>query len=1153
MHADDTAQDAAAKIVVGDDAGDELWYKDAVIYEVHVKAFFDSNNDGIGDFAGLIQKLDYLQDLGITAIWLLPFYPSPLRDDGYDIADYHGVNPDYGSRADFHQFVRQAHRRGLRVITELVVNHTSDAHPWFQAARRAPKGSSKRDFYVWSDDKTRYSGTRIIFSDTETANWTYDPVAQSYYWHRFFSHQPDLNFDNPSVRKAIVKTMRFWLDAGVDGFRLDAIPYLCERDGTNNENLPETHAVIKEIRAVIDQHYRGRVLLGEANQWPEDVRDYFGDGDECQMAYHFPLMPRMYMAIAQEDRHPVVEIMQQTPSIPANCQWAIFLRNHDELTLEMVTSKERDYMYQMYAADKRARINLGIRRRLAPLMENNIERIKLMNVLLMSMPGSPIIYYGDELGMGDNVYLGDRDGVRTPMQWSPDRNAGFSKADPQRLYLPPIMDPVYGFEAVNVEAQSRDPSSLLNWTRRLLAVRKNHTAFGRGNQVFLHPGNRKILAFLREYGDETLLCVTNLARTAQPVELDLSAYKGRVPVELFGRVVFPPIGEMPYLITLAGYGFYWFRLTTGEAAPIWHEQRPSTDEMPVLVFFDGWNSIFRERVVPWRIALAEKLRSQLENEALPRYVARQRWYGKQSEPLRRVALADHFEWNDARGVLWVLAVFRAEAGSAAKGASVSTSTSASANYFVPLTLAWENEEERLRALQAATVARVRMQAQTGVLADALADEDFVRALVEAIGAGRTFRCARGTMRCTPTQVFAELRGENPADLLPVRSPAAQSSNSISMLGQRLLLKIYRRLQAGISSELEIGRFLTDVVHFSHSVPIAGAIEYVADQSSEAGERGDGNNAGGTTLALLQRFVENQGDGWSYTLAYLERFFEQSQEMSSENNERGEHVAPDSHGAYLTLMRTLGQRTAELHLALATTTGDPGFDPEPLATDDMVAWTQAARSDANATLTQLEAALRRLPTASQPAVESLLARRGELLDQLASAAPEQFVGLKIRHHGDYHLGQVLLAKNDFYIIDFEGEPMRSVAERRQKNSPLRDVAGMLRSFSYAAQAALTRAADKAFPNQGELEGVARAWQQQVEDAFLQSYAETVAGGNVKIYGEWSDARRLLKLFVLEKALYELRYELAHRPDWVHLPAAGIIAVLGSATSADQRPA
>src|SRR5258706_2157336 len=457
---------------------DALWYRDAVIYQLHIKAFFDSNGDGIGDFGGLAQKLDYVHELGVDTIWLLPFYPSPLRDDGYDIADYHNVNPHYGSRQDFRAFVKEAHRRGLRVITELVLNHTSDQHPWFQAARRAPPGSKKRAWYVWSDRDDRYAGTRIIFTDTEKSNWTWDPEAKAFFWHRFFSHQPDLNFDNPNVLKALFRIMRFWLDIGVDGFRLDAIPYLIEREGTSNDNLPETHAVIKKIRALVDANYRNRLLLVEANMWPEDVPEHFGEGDECHMAYHFPLMPRMYMAMAQEDRHPVVEILQQTPEIPDACQWAIFLRNHDELTLEMVTSAERDYMYQMYAADPRARINLGIRRRLAPLMDNDIDRIKLMNSLLFSMPGSPIIYYGDEIGMGDNFYLGDRDGVRTPMQWSPDRNAGFSRADPQRLYLPPIMDPIYGYEAVNVEEQLREPHSLLNWMRRVLATRKTSRAFG---------------------------------------------------------------------------------------------------------------------------------------------------------------------------------------------------------------------------------------------------------------------------------------------------------------------------------------------------------------------------------------------------------------------------------------------------------------------------------------------------------------------------------------------------------------------------------------------------------------------------------------------------------------------------------------------------
>src|SRR5438270_1682594 len=523
--------------VIAATAADPLWYKDAIIYQLHVKSFCDSNNDGIGDFPGLISRLDYIADLGVTTIWLLPFYPSPRLDDGYDISDYRSIHPEYGTMADFKRFVAAAHARGIRVITELVINHTTDQHPWIQRARKSKPGSAARNHYVWSDTDQKYSGTRIIFLDTERSNWTWDPVAGAYFWHRFYSHQPDLNFDNPRVLEAVISVRRFWLDMAVDGLRPDAVPYLIERDGTNNENLPETHQVLKRIRAELDASYPGRMLLAEANQWPEDTKDYFGQGDECHMAFHFPLMPRMYMALAREDRFPITDIMRQTPQIPDNCQWAIFLRNHDELTLEMVTDSERDYLWETYAADRRARINLGIRRRLAPLLERDRLRIELMNGLLLSMPGTPVIYYGDEIGMGDNIFLRDRDGVRTPMQWTSDRNGGFSRAYPAGLVLPPIMDPIYGFQAVNVEAQARNPHSLLNWTRRMLAVRKRHRAFGRGVQRFLYPGNRKVLAFLREHQNEdgtteTILCVSNISRTAQAVELDLASYAGRVPVDI---------------------------------------------------------------------------------------------------------------------------------------------------------------------------------------------------------------------------------------------------------------------------------------------------------------------------------------------------------------------------------------------------------------------------------------------------------------------------------------------------------------------------------------------------------------------------------------------------------------------------------------------
>jgi maltose alpha-D-glucosyltransferase/alpha-amylase len=539
---------------------DTLWYRDAIIYQIHIKSYRDSNRDGFGDFNGLVEKLDYIQSLGVNCIWVLPFYPSPLRDDGYDIAEYKAINPTYGTLEDFQRFLDEAHRRDMRVLTELVINHTSDQHPWFQRARQAPKGSPERDWYVWSDDPTRYADTRIIFTDTETSNWTWDPVAEQFFWHRFFSHQPDLNFDNPAVREAVIDVMRFWLDMGVDGLRLDAIPYLIERDGTNCENLPETHAVLKELRAAMDERYEDRIFLAEANQWPPDVRPYFGDGDECHMAFHFPLMPRMYMALRQEDRTPIIEIMQRTPPIPEGCQWAIFLRNHDELTLEMVTDEERDYMYREYARDKRMRINVGIRRRLAPLLDNGRRQIELMNALLLSMPGTPIVYYGDEIGMGDNVYLGDRNGVRTPMQWNAWHNAGFSEADNAALYGPIIVDVPYGFQAVNVEAQERTSTSLLRWMRRTIKVRQTSRAFGRGTFEPLHPANKRVLVFLRRHEDEIILCVNNLSRFAQPVELDLVEFDGWTPVELYSQAEFPRIGELPYFFTLGPHTFLWFRL-----------------------------------------------------------------------------------------------------------------------------------------------------------------------------------------------------------------------------------------------------------------------------------------------------------------------------------------------------------------------------------------------------------------------------------------------------------------------------------------------------------------------------------------------------------------------------------------------------------------
>ena len=1095
---------------VARDADDPHWYRDAVIYELHVKAFADANGDGIGDFAGLTQRLDHVQSLGVNTIWLLPFYPSPLRDDGYDVSDYENVHPAYGTLDDFRAFVAEAHRRNLRVITELIVNHTSDQHPWFQAARRAPKGSPERNFYVWSDDPNLYRGTRIIFTDTEKSNWTWDEVAQQYFWHRFFSHQPDLNFDNPAVLEAVLKTMEFWLEMGVDGFRLDAIPYLIERDGTSNENLRETHDVIKAIRQRIDADYPGRLLLAEANMWPEDVREYFGDDDECHMAYHFPLMPRMYMAIAQEDRHPVVEILAQTPEIPPNCQWAIFLRNHDELTLEMVTSKERDYLYQMYAADPRARINLGIRRRLAPLLENDRARIELMNSLLLSMPGTPVLYYGDEIGMGDNIFLGDRDGVRTPMQWTSDRNGGFSRADPQRLYLPPIQDPIYGFEALNVEAQSREGSSLLNWTRRMLAVRSTSSAFGRGRFTMLHPGNRKVLAYVREHEGDVILCVANVGRAAQPVELELRAYKGRVPVEMNGRNAFPPIGDLPYLLTLPGYGFFWFRLSEDAAPPSWHAESQALDDLPTLVLFDGWNSFFRSRVVPWRMGLAEKTRTQFERDLLPRFMQRQRWYAAKAETIDRVAIVDSGTL-EVEGDPWLLTLVEAHhAGSPAR-------------YFVPLTLAFEDrDEERTRNLSALAVTKVRQQAEVGVIADAMADEPFCRALVAAMGRQRTIKTEGGSLRFSAGKGFAELVGDTLGQPLPLRRLTA-SSNSISLLGDGLFLKAYRHLQPGLNPELEMGRFLTDAVAFTHSVPVGGSVEWV------------GADGQVWTVAVLQAQVGNQGDAWTATVDQLARLLEA---YDADKDDAVEAIA-----AMAGRLQLLARRVAELHIALARRTGNAAFDPEPMTAEDVARWTAAVQQECRDTLERLARRREPWPDALDAMVNPVIAAAPVLQARIGAAASAAPAHWKTRLHGDLHLGQVLIRRDDFVLIDFEGEPQRSFEERRRKHSALRDVAGLLRSFDYARHTALRQTATSATELE-RLSPLARRWEQQVRDAFVTAYGEVaIEGGLYADAAGFAAMQPLLGLFELEKALYELRYEIDNRPEWVGVPLAGIAALAG----------
>ncbi|MGA7865776.1 MAG: maltose alpha-D-glucosyltransferase [Stellaceae bacterium] len=1100
-------------------ASDSLWYKDAIIYQLHVKAFFDSSNDGIGDFEGLRRKLDYLQDLGITTLWLLPFYPSPLRDDGYDISDYKNINPSYGKMADFKAFIRDAHRRDIRVITELIINHTSDQHPWFQRARRAKPGSKWRDFYVWSDTDQKFPETRIIFVDTEKSNWAWDPVAQAYYWHRFYSHQPDLNFDNPRVFRAVVDVMRFWLDLGVDGMRLDAVPYLIEREGTINENLPETHEVLRRLRCELELRYSDRMLLAEANQWPEDVLQYFGAGDECHMAFHFPLMPRIYMAVATEDRHPIADIMRQTPDIPEICQWAVFLRNHDELTLEMVTDRERDYLWNYYAADRRARLNLGIRRRLAPLMENDRRKIELLNALLISMPGTPVFYYGDEIGMGDNVFLGDRDGVRTPMQWSFDRNGGFSRADPARLYLPPIMDPVYGFEAVNVEAQSRSPSSLLNWIKRLIAARRSQRAFGRGSLQFLYPSNRKVIAYLRAYGDETVLCVANLSRTPQAVELDLSDWRGRQPVELLGRSAFPPIGELPYLLTLQPYSFFWFELlsTAAEAA----SNRMAPPEFLTLVMPHGWPDLFRERNLP-----------QLERDVVPSFLPRQRWFGAKDQRIRAACIL-------ARGEIARPAEERSETESFITGVVEAQLAGGERQcYFLPLAAIWSSAETELRQnLVPVTLAELRQFRREGALVDALSQDGFSLALMDAIRQDATIRLEGGAeIRCRKTPLFDQIAP--PERLVPRRSGVEQSNSSI-LFDDYAMLKIYRRLQPGLHPEIEMSRFLVERAGFANTPPLLAFVEL--DVASTDG-------AATHALGVLFGFVRNQGDGWTQALDYLKRYLDDALSTGTRESD-----LPDPDVFFLSLARQLGLRTAEMHRALAEGGRDDlDFAPEPISGEDVGRWRRELESAATDMLAKLERERAQLPGAAQELVDRLIAERSSLLHCIRTLVPDGVEAEKTRYHGDFHLGQVLAVKNDFFIIDFEGEPARPLADRRRKSSPLRDVAGMIRSFDYASFTAVRQLAEARPAAEPIMLQLAEAWRQRAVDGFRAAYRKAMRGCPAYPTSK-SQARRMLAFFTLEKAIYEISYELANRPAWVDIPLRGVLGVLAKTEGVERAAA
>jgi maltose alpha-D-glucosyltransferase/alpha-amylase len=1099
---------------------DPFWYKSGVIYEVHVRAFYDADGDGTGDFRGLTAKLDYIKDLGVTAIWLLPFYPSPLKDDGYDIADYRDVHPMYGTLGDFKIFLREAHRRGVRVITELVLNHTSDQHPWFQRARADKPGGRWRNYYVWSETPQKYQDTRIIFKDVELSNWTWDHVAKAYFWHRFFSHQPDLNFENPEVHEQLVKIVDFWLDLGVDGLRLDAVPYLYEAEGTNCENLAPTHAFLKKLRAHVDQKYGDRMLLAEANQWPEDAVAYFGEGrgDECHMAFHFPLMPRLFMALRMEDRLPIVDILEQTPPIPETSQWALFLRNHDELTLEMVTDEERDYMYRMYAQVSKARINLGIRRRLAPLLNNDRKSIELLNALLFSLPGTPVLYYGDEIGLGENIYLGDRNGVRTPMQWSSDKNAGFSRANPQSLYLPIILDPAYHYEANNVEAQLANPHSLLWWMRRMLTLRKRWRALGEGKCEFLQPDNHKILTYVLRHEKEIILVVANLSRFVQPVQLDLSAFNGMVPVELFGRMKFPVITEAPYFFTLGPHNFYWFSLET-VAQPATQENGTPAP-LPVVSVLEDWREI-----------VTGKARGKFE-ALLPDYFRAQPWFTSRNKTIKLVTLKEHFTVPLPEGEP-VLLVF----------AQVEYVDAVPETYALPLGLANGAGQHRHWHAHGLAELNLALGGHGGLVYDALANPAFARALLNLIREREHVRDGHGEIESTRTSAMRQVLNSDPTPEPVVRN--THEGNTTAQFLDKLVLKFFRRLGQGTNPEFEIGRFLTEK-EFPHSPKLAGALEYHSDDKTQV-----------LTLAVAKSFVPYAKNAWTFTLEAVTRYYDRvfadaSQGLKPEALptvglikllQAGEPLGTSERiGTYLESARLLGVRTAELHLALATGDADTDFTKERMTPHYLRGVFQSMRSLAVQNLRLLKKNLKSLPEDLLPVAQRAIELEPVILKTYRRLVDERVEAARIRIHGDCHLGQVLWTGRDFVFLDFEGEAAVPISERRIKRSPLRDVSRMLRSFHHAAYAGFHQQVDLGVisrENLPKFEPWVRHWNQAVSYAFLQAYCQKLHPAGI-LPGNEDGLRMLLFAYLIHQVMDELGCELRRHSDNVRAPLHAITA-------------
>jgi maltose alpha-D-glucosyltransferase / alpha-amylase len=1038
-----------------------MWYKETILYELHVRSFADGDGDGVGDFKGLISRLDYLQRLGVGALWLQPFYPSPLRDDGYDIADYTDIHPAYGTLADFKRFLREAHKRGLRVVTELVLNHTSDQHPWFARARRAKPGSVHRDFYVWSDSPDKYRQARIIFKDFEQSNWAWDPVAKAYYWHRFYANQPDLNFDMPAVRRAMLKVVDFWLGLGVDGLRLDAVPYLYERAGTNCENLPETHGFLRELRAHVDAKFPDRMLLAEANQWPEDAVNYFGQGDECHMAFHFPIMPRIFMSLWSEDRYPIIDILEQTPAIPEACQWALFLRNHDELTLEMVSDEERDSMYRAYARDTKARINLGIRRRLAPLMQNDRRKMELINILLLSFPGTPILYYGDELGMGDNYHLGDRNGVRTPMQWSPDRNAGFSTANPQSLFLPVIIDPEYHYELVNVETLERNQSSFLWWTRRLLAAYKAQPALGRGDLRFVPGENTKILALVRADGDNRLLAVINLSRHAQVAQLELAELAGFTPVDVFGRTRFPVIGQGPYVLTLGPYDYFWFRLENG------HAHSADRQAEPLVVAGRAARELCAEEVLapPGAEVLSPVLAGVLERLT--------------GEPAADLRCVDELVLGSQGRTTSLLLV-----------ESLGQQSDA-ANHFLVIARSRGSADQLVAVAAEAVLARLECPDGPQALLDGLRDQAALTALATFMAAGKRRR--------TDIGVFTSERFAHRLDRVGLEGPGTirritESPQSMTFsLDNAVFLKVFLRPEEGINPDLELPLTLARR-GFPGVPPVLAALTYHRPHAQPM------------TLAVASAYATGAVTGEIFVGEALERFFDDVLAA-------GRPPEADSRGApveeyLLAFFRDLGRRTARLHQTLAAAPG-PDFVPEPVTKLYLRSIYQSMRNHAHRVTLAVEAARRRDPDLPSLPKRGLLERFAPLL----TLAPG---GSRIRIHGDLELENVLRAGRELVLTDFDGDVRLPLGERRIKRSPLRDVASLLLSTTVTARREYVRRVAQTPAEAPLLLVWLEIWLGAARGEFLTAYLDAAAEATFLPPGA-SSRRVLLDVFLLEQWL------------------------------------